>query len=62
MKSFLSGFVIGGGGSLVDLDIRAALQLGRSGIGTISDTYTLACASPNTNKKALAVLNWIEQR
>jgi len=38
------------------------LQLGRSGIGTISDTYTLACASPNTNKAALAVLNWIEQR
>jgi hypothetical protein len=61
-SDLLSGFVVGGGGSLVDLDIRAALQLGRSGIGTISDTYTLACASPNTNKKALAVLNWIEQR
>jgi hypothetical protein len=58
----LSGFVINGSGALVDLDIKAALQLGRSGIGTISDTYTLACASPNTNKKALAVLNWIEQR
>jgi hypothetical protein len=61
-SDLLSGFVIGGGGSLVDLDIRAALQLGRSGIGTISDTYTLACASPNANKAALAVLNWIEQR
>jgi hypothetical protein len=61
-SDLLSGFVIGGGGSLVDLDVRAALQLGRSGIGTISDTYTLACASPNANKKALAVLNWIEQR
>jgi hypothetical protein len=47
---------------LVDVDDKATLQLGRSGIGTISDTYTLACASPNTNKKALAVLNWIEQR
>jgi hypothetical protein len=58
----LSGFVINGSGALVDLDVRAALQLGRSGIGTISDTYTLVCASPNTNKKALAVLNWIEQR
>ena len=58
----LQGFVINGSGALVDLDIKAALQLGRSGIGTISDTYTLACASPNTNKKALAVLNWIEQR
>jgi hypothetical protein len=58
----LSGFVINGSGALVDLDIKAALQLGRSGIGTISDTYTLVCASPNVNKKALAVLNWIEQR
>ncbi len=61
-NTLLSGFVINGSGALVDLDVRAALQLGRSGIGTISDTYTLACASPNTNKKALAVLNWIEQR
>ena len=61
-SDLLSGFVIDGNGTLVDLDIKAALQLGRSGIGTISDTYTLACASPNTGKKALAVLNWIEQR
>jgi hypothetical protein len=61
-NTLLSGFVINGSGALVDLDIKAALQLGRSGIGTISDTYTLACASPNANKKALAVLNWIEQR
>jgi hypothetical protein len=61
-SDLLSGFVINGSGALVDLDDKAALQLGRSGIGTISDTYTLVCASPNTNKKALAVLNWIEQR
>jgi len=60
--TLLSGFTIAGGASLVDVDDKAALQIGRSGIGTISDTYTLACASPNTNKKALAVLNWIEQR
>ena len=38
------------------------IETNGSGIGTISDTYTLACASPNTNKKALAALNWIEQR
>jgi hypothetical protein len=61
-SDLLSGFVVAGTSSLIDLDVRAALQLGRSGIGTISDTYTLACASPNTNKKALAALNWIEQR
>jgi hypothetical protein len=58
----LSGFTISGGSSLVEIDDKAALQIGRTGIGTISDIYTLACASPNTNKKALAVLNWIEQR
>src|SRR5210317_671192 len=61
-QALLSGFTIAGGASLVDVDDKAALQLGRSGIGTISDTHTLACASPNTNKATLAVLNWIEQR
>jgi hypothetical protein len=58
----LNGFVVGGGSDLIFIDEKSDLQLGRSGIGTISDTYTLACASPNTNKAALAVLNWIEQR
>ena len=58
----LSGFTIAGGSALTPIDEKAQLQIGRSGIGTISDIYTLACASPNTNKKALAVLNWIEQR
>ena len=58
----LSGFTIAGGSALTNVDEKAQLQIGRSGIGTISDIYTLACATPNTNKKALAVLNWIEQR
>jgi hypothetical protein len=60
--TLLSGFTIAGGSSLNEVDRFADLQLGRSGIGTISDSYTLACTSPNTNKSALAVLNWIEQR
>ena len=60
--TLLSGFTIEGGSSLTEIDRFADLQLGRSGIGTISDSYTLACTSPNTNKAALAVLNWIEQR
>ena len=60
--TLVSGFTVSGGSSLVTLDEKAALQLGRSSLGTVSDTYTLACASPNTNKSALAVLNWIEQR
>jgi len=60
--TLINGFTVGGGSQLIEVDNKASLQLGRSGIGTISDTYTLACASPNTNKAALAVLNWIEQR
>lgn len=61
-RVILQGFTIGGGSNLIVIDPNADLQLGRTGIGTISDTYTLACASPNTNKAAIAVLNWIEQR
>ena len=58
----LQGFTVGGGAQLIELDSKAALQLGRTGIGTVSGIYTLECASPNTNKAALAVLNWLEQR
>jgi len=61
-RDILSGFTVSGGANLTEVDRLADLQLGRSGIGTISDTYTLACASPNVNKSTLAVLNWIEQR
>lgn len=60
--NILSGFTVGGGSSLIELDQKAHLQIGRSSLGTVSDIYTLACASPNTNKAALAVLNWLEQR
>ena len=60
--TILSGFTVGGGANLIELDDKAALQIGRSSLGTVSDIYTLECASPNTNKSALAVLNWLEQR
>jgi hypothetical protein len=60
--NMINGFTIGGGSTLTDIDDKAILQLGRSSLGTVSDIFTLACASPNTNKAALAVLNWIEQR
>lgn len=60
--NILNGFTVGGGSSLTNIDDKALLQLGRGNLGTTSDIYTLACASPNTNKAALAVLNWIEQR
>lgn len=61
-RILLNGFTVGGGSNLVLIDSMASLQLGRSGIGTVSDIYTLACACPNTNKAAIAALNWIEQR
>lgn len=61
-KVLLSGFVVGGGGETISIDDKAQLQIGRSGIGTISDIYTLVCASPNANKAALAIINWLEQR
>ena len=60
--NLLGGFTIGGGSSLIELDSKAALQLGRTSLGTVSDVYTLVCASPNTNKSAVAVMNWLEQR
>ena len=61
-RVLLSGFVVGGRGSQIVIDDKAQLQIGRSGIGTISDIYTLVCASPNANKAALAIMNWLEQR
>ena len=58
-----SGFVISGGsGSGVLLDPNTVYQIGRTAMGTVSDTYTLLAASSNTNKSALAAMTWIEQR
>lgn len=57
-----SGFVIGSGGSSVRLDKDTIYQIGRGSLGTVSDTLTLAIASPNTGKDALAAMTWIEQR
>ncbi len=57
-----SGFVIGAGGTGIRLDKDTVYQLGRGNMGTTSDTLTLAIASPNTGKDALAAMTWIEQR
>ncbi len=57
-----SGFVIGGGGTGIRLDKDTVYQIGRSSMGTVSDTLTLAIASPNANKSALSAMTWIEQR
>lgn len=52
----------GGGGTGVHLDKDTLYQLGRSSLGTVSDTLTLAVAAANTNKSAIAAITWIEQR
>jgi hypothetical protein len=58
-----SGFVIsGGGGTGIRLDKDTVYQIGRSSLGTVSDTLTLAVAAPIANKAALAQMTWIEQR
>jgi hypothetical protein len=58
-----SGFVIsGGGGTGIRLDRDTVYQIGRSSLGTVSDTLTLAVAAPIANKAALAAMTWIEQR
>jgi len=58
-----NGFVAsGGGGSGIRLNPDTQYQIGRGGMGTVSDTLTLAMASSGPNKSALAAMTWIEQR
>ena len=61
-----SGFIIGGNsGTGVRLDKDTVYQIGRSGIGTISDTLTLAVAVLDTGVTgavAYGSMTWIEQR
>jgi len=58
-----SGFVIsGGGGTGIELESSTAYQIGRSSLGTVSDVFTILCASNGTGKDALASMTWIEQR
>lgn len=52
----------GGGGSGIRIDTDTVYQLGRSSLGTVSDTLTLAIAAKNANKNAIASMTWIEQR
>jgi len=61
-----SGYIIqGSGGTGIRLDKDTVYQIGRSGIGTISDTLTLAVAVLDTgvtNAVAYGAMTWIEQR
>lgn len=49
-------------GQNVILDSRALNQLGRTGMGTVSDILTVEIASVNANKSGFASINWIEVR
>jgi len=44
------------------LEGKTAYQIGRSSLGTVSDVFTILCASNGTGKDALASFTWIEQR
>jgi hypothetical protein len=57
-----TGFVSGGGSGSVALDRDNLYQIARNGMGTVSDTLTILCASSVANKDALAAITWIEQR
>jgi hypothetical protein len=52
----------GGGGTGIRVDTDTVYQLGRSNLGTVSDTLTIAAASSLGNKDVVASLTWIEQR
>jgi hypothetical protein len=57
-----TGFAFGQGGIVIELDKQTQYQIGRTGIGTISDTLTLCVAATGSNKNAVASITWIEQR
>jgi hypothetical protein len=58
-----SGYIPSNSGGVVNkLDPETAYQIGRSALGTVSDTLTLAIAATNANKQGVGALTWIEQR
>lgn len=58
-----SGYISSSSGGAVNmLDPKTAYQIGRSALGTVSDTLTLAIAATNANKQGVGALTWIEQR
>jgi hypothetical protein len=58
-----SGFVsVNAQGLKIELDQNTRYQLGRGSLGTVSDTLTLAMASPTNNATAAGSMTWIEQR
>ena len=57
-----SGYVGSGNTAVINLNQAGNYQIGRSALGTVSDTFTIAIAAVNSNKAGIAALTWIEQR
>jgi len=57
-----SGYVGAGNTAVINLNQSGNYQIGRSALGTASDTFTIAIAAVNANKSGIASLTWIEQR
>jgi len=57
-----NGFVIQGLGTGVRIDKDSVYQIGRGSMGTVSDTLTIAAATSNNSKSAIAAMTWLEQR
>jgi len=58
-----SGFIsVNAQGLQIELNQDTRYQLGRGSLGTVSDTLTLAMASPTNNATAAGTMAWIEQR
>jgi hypothetical protein len=58
-----SGFVsVDAQGLPIKINPDTRFQLGRGSLGTVSDTLTLAMASPTNNATAAGSMTWVEQR
>ena len=57
-----TGMIINSVGNKIELNKDTVYQIGRSSLGTVSDTLTLAIAASGPNKSAIASMTWIEQR
>jgi hypothetical protein len=57
-----SGYIGSNNTAVINLNQNGNYQIGRSALGTVSDTFTIAIASTVANKAGIASLTWIEQR
>jgi hypothetical protein len=57
-----TGMIINNVGNKIELNKDTVYQIGRSSLGTVSDTLTLAIAASGANKSAIASMTWVEQR